>query len=270
MKEQILFKHITKKYLFISSLVVLLLFLWDLFITGITRTDMDLFSLLHEVFISIPLWTVFNLIIILLFVFNYKNFKLAIQNSISRKNFFKLKIKLILFFSVISDLFNLLENLIDKFIFHISMDELYSKQYDNYFNINFYNTISIFLMTFFVIFFFILVFNTWGSFLSLFSNLWKFIIHIFMISMFISFCFLLSNPSYYDIFAKIMISINANFVLDLVSGFIAGFNNQPLIQNNYSGVAMYNPNFTLVCLIIMFSIFLIANYKITKLQQLNR
>lgn len=265
MKEQSLFKNVVKRYLSISFFIVLLLFLWDLFVTGSTRINMDLFSLLHEIFISISFWTVFNVIIIFLWSFNYKNFKLSIQNSISRKKFFKIKIKLILFFTIISCVFNLLENLMDKFIFNISMNELYSKQYNNYFN-----SISIFLMTFFVIFFFILLANTWGSFLSLFSNIWKFIIHIFMISIFVSFCFLLVNPTYHDIFSKIMLSINADFVLDFVSGFIDGFNHHPAIQNNYSNITIYNPNLTLLFLIIMSAIFLIINYKLTKLQQVNR
>ncbi|TPR39363.1 hypothetical protein [Apilactobacillus micheneri] len=269
MKEQEIFKNVLKKYLSISFGIIFLLFLWEIFITETTR-QLNLFNLLHEIFISTPFGITFNIILLLIFSFSYKNFKLSIQNSISRRKYFIIKCKLILLFSIISVCFNLLESFIDKFIFHIYADNFYSHQYDSYFRIDIFNQTSNFLITLFVMIFFILLLNTWGSFLSLFSAFWKFIFHIFFISMFLSCCLLLSDQVYYNIFSRFMVSINSSFILDFLFGFIDGINNKPASQINYKDIIIYNPTCIILFLIIISSILFLINYKLTKLKQVNR
>ncbi|UQS85159.1 hypothetical protein MOO46_00720 [Apilactobacillus apisilvae] len=251
MKEKALFKAISKRNYFWATLIVLFVLLLDIVFS---RSLSDGF--LNNIN-SFP--TIFTLCLLILLSKNYDNFKIAIQNGINRKKFWKMKMWLVLSSSFTLSVFSFVVQIFRFNINDISSSDWFFYNYSNFFSNNILDTIFMFISELFLAFFIMMLVNTWGSFMSLFNRLWKTIIYVSIIGSFIAFGISLNQTIIYNVFDYLVFSHSngINNFFHLILG----------ISNNGSNNNPINLIITLlVCTIILSAI----NYGVTKLQQVNR
>ncbi|TPR24323.1 hypothetical protein DY120_06640 [Apilactobacillus micheneri] len=251
MKEKALFNSISKRNYFWATLIVLFFLLLDIIFSG-SLSD----GFLNNIK-SFP--TILNFCLLILLSRNYDTFKIAIQSGINRKKIWKMKIWLILSSAIIVNIFNFIIQMIRFNINDISSSDWFFNNYYNFFSNNILNIIFMFITEFTLAMFLMMLVNTWGSFMSLFNRMWKTIIYVSIIGLFIAFGISLDQTVIYNIFDYLIFSHSnsINNFFHLILGISNdGSNNNPII---------------LIITLIVFTIILsFVNYSLTKLQQVNR
>lgn len=251
MKEKALFNSISKRNYFWATLIVLFFLLLDIIFSG-SLSD----GFLNNIK-SFP--TILNFCLLILLSRNYDTFKIAIQSGINRKKIWKMKMWLILSSAIILNIFNFIIQMIRFNINDISSSDWFFNNYYNFFSNNILNIIFMFITEFTLAMFLMMLVNTWGSFMSLFNRMWKTIIYVSIIGLFIAFGISLDQTVIYNIFDYLIFS-HSNSINNFFH-LILGISNDG--SNN-------NPIILIITLIVFTIIFSFVNYSLTKLQQVNR
>lgn len=253
MKVKNLFLKLSKHNLIMSSLIVLFIAVLDFIFSG-NMSQSNIWSNVN----SFPI--IFSICLFILSSINYSNFNLSVQVGISRNNLWKIKLYVLLFNAFISSLFTFTITIIVYKFKHNMLNSFYINTYFDFFDNNLLNILFMFITTFITLIFILMVFNTWGSFISLFNRLWKFVIYIGIFGSFIAFIISMNQRIIFDFVYK--------YLFDTYSGtwqclrYVTGMNAQNTSANN--------PIHPIITLIILSIILSIMNYGLTKLQQVNR
>ncbi|TPR18507.1 hypothetical protein DY138_05350 [Apilactobacillus timberlakei] len=256
MKSKSLFKKINQQNLFICLLVIAFICFSNIIFGGFSK---DTFLKMLN-----SLSSCLGFCFIVLLSRNYGNFKLSIQNGMSRKQFFKSKMFIIIFSAFLSSLFSYIITIIIYILDKSYLSSFYISNYFQFFNSYILDLIFMFIADFCMMLFLIVFFNTFGSLMSLFNRMVKFFIYLLLIGLTVSFFIGIAHEGFYEYFVRIM----DNFHVVSVFKFISGFNTIDIDQRH--SLANANPINAILTLLISSSILSFISYKITKLQQVNR
>lgn len=244
MKELVLYKNLIKRYLF-----YLLIFSSILFITDLFFNNMPIIEMISSISNYIFFYTA------LIFSFNYYLFKIFISNGISRQKLYKIKIYLLLSFSIIINMIGFIINLFKFNILDKTHYGLYYQLYFHFFNSYTINIISMFIVGLISIMLVILLINTLGTLLSIFNVIGKIITFIctyFVLTIILSFI---------GIYSELLGgSNNVQYIFALITGLNSA------TRNGYNG----NPINISITFIICIIVLLIINYKLTKITQVRK
>lgn len=246
MKELALYKNLIKRYLF-----YLLIFSCVFGLTNLILNRSPLFPLLHSISYYLYGYT------IVLVSLNYYLFRLSISSGISRNRLYKLKLYLLSTITVIINIFMFSINLFSYILNNKQTDSIYMNLYFGFFNNIIINFISMFVVGFISIFFIMILFNTFGTLLSLLNSLGKFITFVIVYAM--THIGLISFSIYYFVFGFKNINLQPTFNL------ITGLNTSTAGDGNTG-----NPINIVITLILLILILSIINYKLTKMNQIRK
>ncbi|TPR17806.1 hypothetical protein [Apilactobacillus timberlakei] len=256
MKSKLLFKKINQQNLFICLLIIAFICFSNIIFGGFSK----------DIFLKIlnSLSGCVGLCFIVLLSRNYGNFKLSIQNGMSRKQFFKSKMFIIIFSAFLSSLFSFIITIIIYILDKSYLSSFYISNYFQFFNSYILNLIFMFIADFCMMLFLIVFFNMFGSLMSLFNRMVKLYIYLLLISLTVSFFIGIAHEGFYEYFVRIMDNLHVVSIFK----FISGFNTIDIDQRH--SLANANPINAILTLLISSSILSCISYKITKLQQVNR
>lgn len=246
MKELILYKNLIKRYL-----LYLLIFSCIFGLINLIFNHSLLFPLLHSISYYLYGYT------IVLVSLNYYLFRLSISSGISRNRLYKLKLYVLSTITVIINMLMFSINLFSYILNNKQTNSIYMNLYFGFFNNIIINFISMFIIGFITIFFILILFNTFGTLLSLFNSLGKFITFVVIYAM--THIALISFSIYYFVFG--FKDINLQTIFNLITGL-----NASTAGDGNTG----NPINIAITLILFILILSITNYKLTKMNQIRK
>ncbi|WP_105957149.1 hypothetical protein [Apilactobacillus quenuiae] len=256
MKSRSLFKKINQQNLFICLLVIVFICFSNVIFGGPSKDTF--FIILNSLSACV------GLCFIVLLSRNYGNFKLAIQSGISRNQFWKVKMIVIIFSAFLSSIFSFIITMIIYTFDKSYLSSFYISSYFQFFNVYILNLIFMFIAYFCMMLFLIVLLNTWGSLMSLFNRMVKFIIYLLLIGLMISFFIGIAHEGFYEYFVRIMDDLHVVPIFKFISGF------KTIDIDQRHALANANPINAILTLLASSFVLSCINYKITKLQQLNR
>ncbi|GAA6237579.1 hypothetical protein [Apilactobacillus micheneri] len=195
---------------------------------------------------------------------NYASFKLSIQNGISRKRFWHSKTVLIISSAFFANLFGFIITMMFYLFDKSKLNSFYIDNYFHFFNSYIINFIFMFITGFCMMLFLLLLFNTWGSLMSLFNHIVKIIIYLILFSLMISFFIGITHEGFYEYFVNLM----DNMHVESIFKFLSGFNTIDIDKRHLLSNA--NPINAISTLFVSSLILGCINYQVTKFQQVNR
>lgn len=256
MKVKSIFRKINQRNLFTCLLFIIFICLFNWIFSGQSKNAV--LSMIN----SLPMFV--DLCFIGLLSRNYDNFKISIQSGMSRKNFWKSKLFLIIFSALICNIISFIITIIMYSINSNYLNSFYIDNYFHFFNSYIINFIFMFITGFCMMLFLLLLFNTWGSLMSLFNHIVKIIIYLILFSLMISFFIGITHEGFYEYFVNLM----DNMHVESIFKFLSGFNTIDIDKRHLLSNA--NPINAISTLFVSSLILGCINYQVTKFQQVNR